>query len=54
MNPYASEEYSRVRLNPKPKEEEGKIDHPLFEGKKMDITHGELKSFTNAMKTTEF
>lgn len=53
MNPYASDDYSRVRLNPKPKDD-GKIDHPLFEGKKMDITQQELKTFTKAMEAKEF
>jgi hypothetical protein len=50
MNPYASEESSRMRLTPKPKEEEVGIDHPLMEGKKMNITRQELKNFTKAME----
>ena len=49
MNPYASESSSRMRLTPKPKPETEQIDHPLMEGKKMDITAQELKSFTQAM-----
>jgi len=55
MNPYASEDFNRIKLTPKPKtEDDGKIDHPLMEGKKMDITPGELKNFTKAMETKEF
>ena len=38
LNPYASGEMDRMKLTPRPKEEEGKIDHPLFEGQKMDMT----------------
>ena len=39
-----------MRLTPKPKEEEVGIDHPLMEGKKMNITRQELKNFTKAME----
>ena len=57
MNPYASEDYNRiaVKSEPKPKpEEDGKIDHPLFEGKKIDMSKEELKAFTKAMEMPEF
>jgi hypothetical protein len=54
VNPYASEDFNRVRLTPKPKEDEDKIDHPLLEGQKMDITKNELKNFTKAMEQKEF
>jgi hypothetical protein len=30
------------------------IDHPLFEGKKIDMSRSELKNFTNAMGEPEF
>lgn len=63
MNPYASESSNRfsVKSTPKPQPEETKgpmgnaqIDHPLFEGKKMDMSHQELKAFTKAMEQEEF
>ena len=54
MNPYASEDFNRIRVNPKSKEEQEQIDHPLFEGRKMDISKKELAQFTKAMKDTEF
>ena len=54
MNPYASEESSRMRLTPKPKQEEQGIDHPLAEGKKLDITREELRTFTKAMGDDKF
>ena len=54
MNPYASEDFNRIRVNPKTKQEQEQIDHPLFEGKKMDITRKELTNFTKAMGQTEF
>ncbi len=54
MNPYASEESSRMRLTPKPKQEEQGIDHPLVEGKKLDITREELRTFTKAMGDDKF
>jgi len=43
-----------MRLTPKPKPEEQGIEHPLREGKKMDITRNELKSFTKAMEDEKF
>ena len=54
MNPYASEDFNRIRVNPKSEQEKQQIDHPLIEGKKMDISEKELKQFTKAMGTTEF
>ena len=60
MNPYASEANNRfaVKTDPKPKQEpaadNGQIDHPLFEGKKMDMSKQELKAFTSAMEHDEF
>jgi len=54
MNPYASEDFNRIRVNPRTKEEIEQIDHPLIEGKKLDITKKELHSFTKAMGQTEF
>ena len=55
MNPYASEESSRLRLTPKPKKEEQQgIDHPLMEGKKLDMSRDELRSFTKAMADPKF
>jgi len=61
MNPYASEANNRfaVRTTPKPAETPSdgsaeQMDHPLFEGKKMDISKSELKAFTKAMEHEEF
>jgi hypothetical protein len=54
MNPYASEDYNRFAVKSTPKqvnkEDEGKIDHPLFEGKKIDMSKDELRAFTKAME----
>ena len=38
MNPYASEDFNRIKLTPKSEEERNQIDHPLYEGKKLDMT----------------
>lgn len=58
MNPYASEEFNRIKVKGENKqkqaETEGGIDHPLFEGKKMDMSKQELKAFTSAMEKEEF
>ena len=54
MNPYASEDFNRIRVNPKTEQEQNQIDHPLIEGKKMDISKKELNQFTKAMKEKEF
>ena len=50
MNPYASEDFNRLRLNPKTEEERNQVDHPLYEGKKLDMSKQELNSFTKAMQ----
>ena len=42
MNPYASEDFNRIRVNPKTEQEQQQVDHPLFEGRKMDISKKEL------------
>ena len=54
VNPYASESFNRVRVNPKSKEEKQQIDNPLMEGKKLDLTKEELYAFTKAMGNEEF
>jgi len=59
MNPYASEANNRfsVKSTPKAKPEEenpNQIDHPLFEGKKMDMSKQELNAITSAMERDEF
>ena len=54
MNPYASEDFNRIRVNPKSEEERDKIDHPLLEGQKLDMNPKELKSFAKAMGDKEF
>jgi hypothetical protein len=56
FNPYASESASRikVRSDPKEVEESKKVDHPLIEGKKLDMNRQELNNFTKAMKHDEF
>lgn len=54
MNPYASEDFNRIRVNPRTEEEKNSIDHPLIEGKKMDINKDELKTFAKAMEQQEF
>ena len=38
MNPYASEDFNRIRVNAKTEKEKEQIDHPLYEGRKMDIS----------------
>lgn len=55
VNPYASDDFNRIRVNPRNRETEDKsIPHPLIEGKKMDISPQELKAFTKAMEQPEF
>ena len=54
MNPYASEDFNRLRLNPKTEQEKNQIDHPLYEGKKLDMSRQELDHFTKAMQAQEF
>ena len=53
VNPYASEDFNRIRVNPGEKKDANtpqSINHPLMEGKKMDISPNELKAFTKAME----
>jgi hypothetical protein len=51
VNPYASEDFNRIRVNPRVKTaEDNSIPHPLMEGKKLDMSVNELKSFTKAME----
>jgi hypothetical protein len=65
MNPYASESANRfaVKTDPKPQAPpknpndptaHHQIDHPLFEGKKMDMSRTELNAITRAMEQEEF
>ena len=56
FNPYASESASRIKVRSDPKEieESKKIDHPLIEGKKLDMSPSEMNNFTKAMKHDEF
>lgn len=63
FNPYASEDFNRIKVKAekdyetqkKEREESSKtIDHPLIEGKKIEMSHNELKNFTNAMGQEEF
>jgi len=56
MNPYASESANRfsVKSAPKPDPATEGIDNPLMEGKKLDMSHQELKNFTKAMEQQEF
>lgn len=62
MNPYASDDFNRIKLTgqakpapqaPQPDDAPG-IDHPLFEGKKIDMSKQELRAFTKAMEQPEF
>ena len=54
MNPYASDDFNRIRVNPKSQAEKDQIEHPLFEGRKMDISRKELSTFTKAMGDNKF
>ena len=56
FNPYASESASRIKVRSDPKEieENKKVDHPLIEGKKLDMNQQEMHNFTKAMKHDEF
>jgi dynein assembly factor 2, axonemal len=56
VNPYASEDFNRIRVNPRDREkEESKgIENPLIPGQKLDMTYKELNTFTKAMKDDEF
>lgn len=63
FNPYASDDFNRIQTKSKKSREEQKqdreeaansIDHPLMEGKKIDMNVNELKTFTKAMEQKEF
>ena len=55
VNPYASEDFNRIRVNPRNREtEDQRIDHPLKEGQKLDMNAKELKAFSKAMEQDEF
>jgi len=63
FNPYAAEDFNRMKIKSsktfeqqqQEKEEAKKsVDHPLMEGKKLDMTSNELKTFAKAMETDEF
>jgi len=56
VNPYASEDFNRIKVKQSEKtlEDRKKVDHPLVEGKKMDMSHKELQNFTTAMKEPDF
>ena len=63
FNPYASEDFNRMKIKSaktfeeqKADREEAKksIDHPLMEGKKLDMSQDELKMFTKAMNEKDF
>ena len=61
FNPYANDDRFVVKASKdyetqKKEAEENakKIDHPLMEGKKLDMSMGELKTFTKAMQENEF
>jgi hypothetical protein len=63
FNPYAAEDFNRMpvkaakdRETQKAEAEAAKqsIDHPLMEGKKMDMSANELKTFTKAMDEDKF
>jgi hypothetical protein len=56
VNPYASEDFNRVKVRQSTQdlEDRKKVDHPLVEGKKMDMSHKELSGFTKAMAEPEF
>lgn len=56
VNPYASEDFNRIRVNPRDRanEESKGIENPLIPGQKLDMTYKELNTFTKAMKDDEF
>ena len=63
FNPYAAEDFNRISVKAAKDYETQKaereaasqsIDHPLMEGKKMDISANELKTFTKAMGEDKF
>ena len=63
FNPYASEDFNRMKVKSeltyeeqkaKKEYDENNIDNPLQEGKKLDMKKSELKTFAKAMETDEF
>ena len=59
FNPYARDDFNRIQTKSKKTREEqaaereeakNKIDHPLLEGQKIDMSMNELKTFTKAME----
>lgn len=63
FNPYAAEDFNRIKVKAekdfetqkKEREEAAQnIDHPLMEGKKLNISNNELKTFTRAMEEEKF
>ena len=67
FNPYASDDFNRIQTKSQKDYETQKaereakrqangvgIDNPLLEGKKMDVSAQELKTFTKAMEHGEF
>lgn len=63
FNPYASDDFNRIQTKSKKTREQQvedreeakkSVDHPLMEGKKIDMNINELKTFTRAMEAKEF
>lgn len=63
FNPYASEDFNRIQTKAekdyetqkKEREEAAnQVDHPLMEGKKLDMSAKELNNFTKAMGKKDF
>ena len=63
FNPYASEDFNRMKVKSEKTFEEQKaerdankdtVDHPLVDGKKLDMSHSELNNFTKAMGEKDF
>ena len=63
FNPYASEDFNRMKVKAEKSYEEqkaeregnaGQTDNPLVEGKKLDMSRRELNDFTKAMEKQEF
>ena len=56
VNPYASDSFNRIKVRSDPEEikEREKVDHPLVEGKKLDMSRQEMGTFAKAMKDSEF
>ena len=55
VNPYAADDFNRIRVNPRDRtKEDQRIDNPLMEGKKLDMSREELHAFTKAMGKDEF